>query len=135
MLNLLSNAIMYTHENGTIKVNITSDIENVNISINDSGIGIPSDKLDIIFDRFGEENNLLIRRCEGSDIGLSLVKSIVEMHGGKIKVYSRLGEGTEFAFNIPIKLLDKYKTYVFNYNDKDLNIEKFNIEFSDIYSI
>ena len=135
MLNLLSNAIMYTHENGTIKVNITSDIENVNISINDSGIGIPSDKLDIIFDRFGEENNLLIRRCEGSDIGLSLVKSIVEMHGGKIKVYRSLGKGTEFAFNIPIKLLDKYKTYVFNYNDKDLNIEKFNIEFSDIYSI
>ena len=55
MLNLLSNAIMYTHENGTIKVNITSDIENVNISINDSGVVIPSDKLDIIFDRFRQK--------------------------------------------------------------------------------
>ena len=57
------------------------------------------------------------------------------MHGGKIKVYSHLGKGTEFVFNIPIKLLDKDKAYVFNYDYKDLHIEKCNIEFSDIYSI
>lgn len=74
MLNLLSNAIKYTPENGTIKVNITSDTENVNITITDSGVGIQSDKLDIIFDRFGQANNLLTRRCEGSSIGISLVK-------------------------------------------------------------
>lgn len=136
ILNLLSNAIKYTSEHGTIEVNISHDVENVNVSVKDNGVGIPSDKLDIIFDRFGQANNLLTRKCEGSGIGLSLVKAIIEMHGGKIKVYSKLGKGTEFVFNIPIiKLLDKDKEYVFNYDSKDFHIEKCHIEFSDIYSL
>ena len=135
ILNLLSNAIKYTSDNGNIKVNIKSDKNNVNISVKDSGLGIPQDKLDIIFDRFGQANNLLTRRCEGSGIGLSLVKAIVEMHGGKIKVYSELGKGTEFVFNIPIKLLDENDKCIINYDNKDFYVEKCNIEFSDIYSL
>ena len=135
ILNLLSNAIKYTSDNGTIKVNIKSDNQNVNVSVKDSGVGISQDKLDIIFDRFGQANNLLTRRCEGSGIGLSLVKAIVEMHGGKIKVYSELGKGTEFVFNIPIKLLDEDDKCIINYDNKDFYVEKCNIEFSDIYSL
>ncbi|WP_122638726.1 PAS domain-containing sensor histidine kinase [Romboutsia sp. Marseille-P6047] len=135
MLNLLSNAIKHTPEDGSIEVNITTDDDNIIVSVKDSGGGIPSDKLDIIFDRFRQANNLLTRRCEGSGIGLSLVKAIVEMHGGKIQAYSSIGNGTEFVFNIPIKLLDNKKEYEYNYDSKDFQIEKCHIEFSDIYSL
>ncbi len=135
ILNLLSNAIKYTPNNGIINVNITSDLENVIVSIKDSGVGIPSDKLDVIFDRFRQANNLLTRRCEGSGIGLSLVKAIVEMHGGNIQVYSNVNKGTEFVFNIPIRLLDKEDEHVHNYDSKDFHVEKCHIEFSDIYSL
>lgn len=135
ILNLLSNAIKYTPENGTIKVNITSNDESITVSVKDSGVGIPSDKLDIIFDRFGQANNLLKRRCEGSGIGLSLVKAIVEMHGGTIQVHSTVGKGSEFVFNIPIKLLENNDEYEYHYDSKDFQIEKCQIEFSDIYSL
>lgn len=135
ILNLLSNAIKYTPENGTIKVNITSNDESITVSVKDSGVGIPSDKLDIIFDRFGQANNLLKRRCEGSGIGLSLVKAIVEMHGGTIQVHSTVGKGSEFVFNIPIKLLENNDEYEYHYDSKDFQIEKCHIEFSDIYSL
>ena len=75
--------------------------EDVVVSVKDSGVGIPNDKLELIFDRFGQANDILSRRCEGSGIGLSIVKSIVEMHGGKIEVFSEIGKGSEFVFNIP----------------------------------
>lgn len=135
MLNLLSNAIKYTPDNGSIQVNITSDSQEVIICVKDTGAGIPQDKLDIIFERFGQANDTLNRRCEGSGIGLSLVKAIVEMHGGKIKVYSDIGKGTEFVFTIPIKLLDEDDDIVLNYSNKDSHIEKCQIEFSDIYNL
>lgn len=135
MLNLLSNAIKYTPDNGSIQVNITSDLQEVIICVKDTGTGIPQDKLEIIFERFGQANDTLNRRCEGSGIGLSLVKAIVEMHGGKIKVYSDIGKGTEFVFTIPIKLLDEDDDIVLNYRNKDSHIEKCQIEFSDIYNL
>ena len=135
ILNLLSNAIKYTSKNGTIEVNITTNLENVIVSVKDSGIGISSDKLDIIFDRFGQANNILTRSCEGSGIGLSLVKAIIELHGGEIKAYSDVGKGSEFVFNIPIRLLDEKDEYIYNSERKDFQIEKCQIEFSDIYSL
>ena len=105
MLNLLSNAIKYTDDNGDIYVSLNKVNEDVVVSVKDSGVGIPNDKLELIFDRFGQANDILSRRCEGSGIGLSIVKSIVEMHGGKIEVFSEIGKGSEFVFNIPIKIL------------------------------
>ncbi|WP_297130364.1 sensor histidine kinase [Terrisporobacter sp.] len=135
MLNLLSNAIKYTSDNGSIEVNITSDSKEVKVSVKDTGTGIPPDKLEIIFDRFGQANTPLSRRFEGSGIGLSLVKSIVEKHGGNIKVYSDVGKGTNFVFNIPIKVLDEEDENIINCNNKDFHIEKCQIEFSDIYSL
>lgn len=134
MLNLLSNAIKYTDDNGDIYVSLNKVNEDVVVSVKDSGVGIPNDKLELIFDRFGQANDILSRRCEGSGIGLSIVKSIVEMHGGKIDVFSEIGKGSEFVFNIPIKILEE-ENVILTCDNKDYHVEKCNIEFSDIYSI
>ncbi|WP_282192260.1 PAS domain S-box protein [Romboutsia ilealis] len=134
MLNLLSNAIKYTDDNGEIHVSLNKVNEDIVVSVKDNGVGIPKDKLNIIFDRFGQVNDILSRRCEGSGIGLSIVKSIVEMHGGKIEVFSEIGKGTEFIFNIPIKIL-KEENVILKCENRDYHVEKCNIEFSDIYSI
>ena len=69
MLNILSNAVKYTPEGGFINVNIKTTSENVIVSIKDNGIGIPKEKLNVIFDRFEQVNSLLTRRREGSGIG------------------------------------------------------------------
>ena len=134
MLNLLSNAIKYTDDKGDIYVSLNKVNEDVVVSVKDSGVGIPNDKLELIFDRFGQANDILSRRCEGSGIGLSIVKSIVEMHGGKIEVFSEIGKGSEFVFNIPIKILEE-ENVILTCDNKDYHVEKCNIEFSDIYSI
>lgn len=134
MLNLLSNAIKYIDDNGDIYVSLNKVNEDVVVSVKDSGVGIPNDKLELIFDRFGQANDILSRRCEGSGIGLSIVKSIVEMHGGKIEVFSEIGKGSEFVFNIPIKILEE-ENVILTCDNKDYHVEKCNIEFSDIYSI
>ena len=134
MLNLLSNAIKYTDDNGDIYVSLNKVNEDVVVSVKDSGVGIPNDKLELIFDRFGQANDILSRRCEGSGIGLSIVKSIVEMHGGKIEVFSEIGKGSEFVFNIPIKILEE-ENVILTCDNKDYHVEKCNREFSDIYSI
>ncbi|MGL5327675.1 MAG: ATP-binding protein [Peptostreptococcaceae bacterium] len=135
MLNLLSNAIKYTEKEGMIEVNINATDTHVNVSVKDNGIGMSKDKLNVIFDRFKRVDNTLNRKCEGSGIGLSLVKSLVELQNGKIYVDSELDIGSEFIFEIPI-------TYAFEGKDNTLDnevvnkaqIEKCNIEFSDIYS-
>ena len=134
MLNLLSNAIKYTDDNGDIYVSLNKVNEDVVVSVKDSGVGIPNDKLELIFDRFGQANDILSRRCEGSGIGLSIVKSIVEMHGGKIEVFSEIGKGSEFVFNIPIKILEE-ENVILTCDNKDYHVEKCNIEFSDVYSL
>lgn len=136
VLNLLSNAIKFNKENGYIYLNIKDKDEYTEISIKDTGIGIPEDKLDNVFDRFTQVNNRMTKISEGSGIGLSLTKSLVEMHGGTIEVISNLGEGTEFIIKIPNMLVDER---VDERIKKNLNAEynsfvkKFEIEFSDIY--
>lgn len=131
ILNLLSNAIKFTNGGGQILVNLWDKDKSVIISIKDTGIGIPQDKLDSIFDRFGQVDKTMFRNHEGSGIGLSLVKSIVDMHGGDIKVFSKVGEGSEFIIELPIKTVEEEETI-----DNCLyvsKVEKISIEFSDIY--
>ena len=135
MLNILSNAIKYTPENGTIEVIIKNTDTDTIVSVKDNGVGIPKEKLDVIFDRFEQVNASLNRTCEGSGIGLSLVKNLVEMHGGKISVNSKKGEGCEFIFNIPIKINEENNTKEYNEDRKLKHVEICNIEFSDIYSM
>ena len=80
ILNLLSNAIKYTDPGGEIKVSITSSEEKVFVSVKDNGVGISERSISKIFERFAQDSTSFSRRCEGSGIGLSLVKSLVDMH-------------------------------------------------------
>ncbi|MGL5313214.1 MAG: ATP-binding protein [Peptostreptococcaceae bacterium] len=135
VLNLLSNATKYTDTNGDIYVDLHVEDEKIKISVKDDGVGISKDKIDIIFDRFKKIDNNLNRKCEGSGIGLSLVKSLVELQGGDIYVESELGEGSTFTFELPLRYLDdSSKTIQHREISKSSQIEKCNIEFSDIYS-
>lgn len=134
MLNLLSNCIKFTDDNGSIFVNIFDGEEYITLSVEDTGIGIPEEKVDIIFDRFRQVDKSFTRNYEGSGIGLSLVKSLVEMHDGTISVESKYGVGTKFTIKLPVKLLNESKEKVdISNNIINTYVEKINIEFSDIY--
>jgi two-component system phosphate regulon sensor histidine kinase PhoR len=136
LLNLLSNAIKFTHNGGSVLVTAIDQGDSILISVKDNGIGIPKAKLDVIFDRFQQIDKSLARENEGSGIGLSLVKLLVENMGGKITVQSEYGVGTEFLIELPC-IVDKLATmqsdnnYI-NQNPKRNN-EVVKLEFSDIY--
>ena len=104
--NLLSNAFKFTSENGNISVSISTDKiagnEVAFVSIKDTGIGIPKDNIDKIFDRFYQIDDSSRRVYSGSGIGLSLVRELVDLHKWKINVTSELGVGTEFILQIPL---------------------------------
>lgn len=134
ILNLISNAIKFTNSGGDISVNIFERKDNVVISVKDTGIGIPKEKLELIFERFIQVDKSLTRNKEGSGIGLSLVKALVEMHGGKVFLESQTGVGSEFSFELPIRqLIDSDEVHVDNSLNSNSNVEKIHIEFSDIY--
>lgn len=132
MLNLLSNAVKFTNPGGQITVNIYDKKDKVLISVKDNGIGIPKGKQKLIFERFHQVDKSLTRSHEGSGIGLSIVKSLVELHEGNIKVKSEYKKGTEFILELPVKLV-RSKNSLYNNSHGD-NIEKINIEFSDIFT-
>lgn len=135
ILNLLSNAVKFTDNGDKILVYIEDNDDIVRIAVKDSGEGIPEDKLDVIFDRFAQVENTFIKNREGSGIGLSLVKSLTEMHGGCIKVKSKLGEGSEFIIELPVRLIDNIQEdEMKDMLNNDNKIDKILIEFSDIYS-
>ncbi|MBW9145497.1 PAS domain-containing sensor histidine kinase [Clostridium sp. CM027] len=134
MLNLISNAIKFTNSGGNILVYIFEKKDSVVISVKDTGIGIEKEKQQCIFERFIQVDKSLTRNREGSGIGLSLVKSLVEMHGGKMFLESEINIGSKFSFELPIKkLLDIEGVFVDNNLSVSSNIEKIKIEFSDIY--
>ena len=134
MLNLLSNAIKYTPKNGYIEVTIYATDTEIKVSVKDTGIGIPKDKLKVIFNRFEQVDGSFNRKCEGSGIGLSLVKNLVELHGGTVNVKSKINEGSEFIFTIPIKLKEE-NIHHYDFDRKFKHVERCDIEFSDIYSV
>lgn len=138
ILNLLSNSIKFTRPGGEIHVNIQDLDDYIQIVVRDTGVGIPKDKLGIIFERFRQVNSSLTRDHEGSGIGLSLVKSLVEMHGGEIAVKSEYGEGTEFSIKLPVEQPEDGKETGGFQRERTAGIqehvERIHIEFSDIYS-
>jgi PAS domain S-box-containing protein len=130
MLNLISNSIKFTNRGGKIMVSLEDKDEQLRITVKDTGIGIPKDKIDLIFERFGQVDKSLKRNREGSGIGLSLVKTFVEMHGGNIYVESKYNKGSEFVIDLPVKTVKGNAKIDYSIGNK---VEKIKIEFSDIY--
>jgi len=103
LLNLLSNAIKYSKPKGTITVQINRTSNNqLKLAVSDTGIGIPQDKLDSIFERYNRILDENSEQVTGAGIGLALVKELVEAHGGTIKLQSELGKGTSITIYLPI---------------------------------
>jgi PAS domain S-box-containing protein len=131
ILNLLSNALKFTDRGGYIYISVTDKDDKVEISVRDTGIGIANDKKEFIFGRFTQVDKTLKRNHEGTGIGLSLVKSFVELHDGEIKLESELGYGSEFTIVLSSKQIEETRIET---EIKDNIIERVNMELSDIYS-
>ena len=132
VLNLISNAIKFSNEGDEILVEVKDLNDFVQISVKDNGIGIEFKDLNMIFDRFKQVDKSLSRNAEGTGIGLSLVKSIVELHGGSICVESEFGKGSKFIVRLPSgKVSHENMIYSNEMRSKDENIQ---VELSDIYS-
>jgi signal transduction histidine kinase len=101
LYNLLTNAIKFNHEGGRVEVELTAGEEDVTVSVLDTGIGIPQERLAKVFDRFYQVDGTTTRPYPGVGIGLALVKRLVEMHQGTVSVESEMGRGSRFAITFP----------------------------------
>ena len=101
--NLVSNAIKFTPEKGTVDVNFRATQDLFSARVKDTGIGIAKEDMDKLFQPFKQLNPYLNHEYEGTGLGLTITKKFVDMHGGNIVVKSKPGEGSEFIFTIPIK--------------------------------
>jgi signal transduction histidine kinase len=102
LLNLLTNAIKYTHDNGNVSVEARGQDGFVEIWVTDTGIGIGQEDIDRIFQRFTQVDSSASRSQGGTGLGLAITKELVELHGGQIRVQSKLGKGSSFIFTVPI---------------------------------
>jgi signal transduction histidine kinase len=100
--NLVENAIKYNIENGWVKVSLNADHQYFYVKVEDSGIGIPQEAQEKIFERFYRVDKARSRETGGTGLGLSIVKNIIVMHKGSIKLYSKEDEGTTFTIRIPL---------------------------------
>jgi chemotaxis family two-component system sensor kinase Cph1 len=104
MNNLLSNALKFTPENGTVTVSIKKQQDDLQLTIKDTGIGIPKDRQSQLFSKFYQvhhDKKDLNYITKGTGLGLYIVKGIVEAHGGKVIVESQPGQGTAISFTLP----------------------------------
>ena len=129
VLNLVSNSIKYTENGGSIKVDIILKDDILEILFKDTGIGIPYELKDKIFNRFSRVDSSLKRLNEGSGIGLNIVKSMVEVHNGNISVYSVLNEGSIFKVELPNVLIEDSPMTIYEFNKANTELE-----LSDIYN-
>jgi signal transduction histidine kinase len=101
--NLIRNALTFTNEGGQVQVMVELVTGHVQVSVKDNGIGIPASDLGHIFDRFFQVESHLTRRHTGMGLGLSVAKSMIELHGGRIWVESVEGRGSTFSFLLPLR--------------------------------
>ncbi len=109
LTNIIENAVKYNVDNGWVKVTLNADHKNVHIKVADSGVGIPEDCKDQVFERFYRVDKARSRDTGGTGLGLAITKNVILMHRGTIKLYSEYGEGTTFTIKIPIKYVEETK--------------------------
>ena len=102
-VNLFGNAIKFTPPGGQVDVLLERQTHGIKISIVDTGIGIPSEDLPLLFNRFFRGSNAIQNEIQGTGIGLFIVRSILEKHGGNIKAHSELGQGSQFDIWLPFE--------------------------------
>ncbi len=105
--NLVENAIKYNKDDGWVKVSLNADYQFFYIKVSDSGVGIPEDALEHVFERFYRVDKARSRATGGTGLGLAISRGIVAMHHGEIKVYSKMGEGTTFVVRIPLHYIEE----------------------------
>ena len=103
--NLIENAIKYNIEEGWVRVSLNADHKYFFIKVADSGIGIPEDEQDSIFERFYRVDKARSRETGGTGLGLAITRNVIQMHRGAIRVYSKEGEGTTFNVRIPLNYI------------------------------
>ncbi|MEF9991126.1 MAG: HAMP domain-containing sensor histidine kinase [Romboutsia sp.] len=133
ILNILANSLKFTDTGGNIEVYISASFNEVKISVKDNGVGIPQDKIGVIFEDFEQVDRTLSRGAEGAGIGLSLAKKFVELHNGEIKVKSAIGKGSRFEIILKNEEYLESRKYNIDSYDDFIDKEKIDIEFSDIY--
>jgi signal transduction histidine kinase/PAS domain-containing protein len=134
LLNLISNAVKFSEKGSEINVIVHDKGNSLEICVTDHGIGIDNEQMEIIFERFRQIDKTLSRNAEGSGVGLSLVKSIVEKLGGSISVKSEVGKGSTFTVSLPVYTVDEDES-IAETKLISSKLDMINIEFSDIYSI
>lgn len=133
LLNIMSNAVKFSKQEGKILISVTVKNNSVDISVEDTGIGIDKSHMKNIFKKFSQVDKSFSRKTEGSGIGLKLSESLIRAHGGSINVFSVINEGSTFIVKLPSNRNDN----IYNlYSSKVLNFdslkEMINIEFSDV---
>jgi signal transduction histidine kinase len=103
LLNLAANALKFTKE-GRVEVGVEQDGEMLHYRVSDTGIGIPKDRLELIFAEFQQANATVTQEFGGTGLGLSITKKFVELHGGQIRAESELGKGSTISFDIPLRV-------------------------------
>jgi signal transduction histidine kinase len=101
IMNLVSNAVKYTPSGGTVRLRARSEQGEIKLKVSDTGIGIPEEAMSRIFTEFYRAKNAKSTNVDGTGLGLAIVKDVVEQHGGRISVRSRVGEGTTFSISLP----------------------------------
>nr|MCR4991291.1 cell wall metabolism sensor histidine kinase WalK [Lachnospiraceae bacterium] len=102
LYNLVDNAIKFSHPDSVIKIETSEKHNKVFVSVKDSGIGIPKDQLNQVFDRFYKSDLSRGKDKKGTGLGLSITREIIRAHGENINVISTEGVGSEFIFSVPV---------------------------------
>lgn len=128
LINIVSNAIKYTNPKGIITIKVIEEPSNddtmasFKFSIKDTGIGMTDEFKKIIFEPFAREDRLSLSRIEGTGLGMSITKKIIDLMNGTIKVNSTLGVGSEFIVSLRLKIANDYKTNIENEDNNNLKI-------------
>ena len=101
--NIIDNAIRYTSSGGKIAISFKVDGGEIEVRIQDTGLGIPDREQDKVFTKFFRGTNVIRVDTEGTGLGLYITKHIIEAHGGRIWLESKKGKGTTFFFTIPVR--------------------------------